>query len=52
VNHSCLLLIIPKMSFIKYIFLRTLMNIPPIQWVSGALSLGAKRAEREADHSI
>jgi hypothetical protein len=24
---------------------------PPIQWVSGAFSLGAKRPEREADHS-
>jgi hypothetical protein len=23
---------------------------PPIQWVSGALSLGVKRPEREADH--
>jgi hypothetical protein len=25
---------------------------PPIQWVSGALSLGVKRPEREADHSL
>jgi hypothetical protein len=24
---------------------------PPIQWVPGALSLGVKRPEREADHS-
>jgi hypothetical protein len=24
---------------------------PPIQWVPGALSLGVKRAGREADHS-
>jgi len=24
---------------------------PPIQWVQGALSLGVKRNEREADHS-
>jgi hypothetical protein len=24
---------------------------PPIQWVSGALSLGVKRPGREADHS-
>jgi hypothetical protein len=24
---------------------------PPIQWVAGALSLGVKREEREADHS-
>jgi hypothetical protein len=24
---------------------------PPIQWVPGALSLGVKRSEREADHS-
>jgi hypothetical protein len=24
---------------------------PPIQWVSGALSLGIKRPDREADHS-
>jgi hypothetical protein len=24
---------------------------PPIQWVPGALSLGLKRPEREADHS-
>jgi hypothetical protein len=24
---------------------------PPIQWVSGALSLGVKRPENEADHS-
>jgi hypothetical protein len=24
---------------------------PPIQWVTGALSLGVKRPEREADHS-
>jgi hypothetical protein len=24
---------------------------PPIQWVSGALCLGVKRPEREADHS-
>jgi hypothetical protein len=24
---------------------------PPIQWVPGALSLGAKRPGREADHS-
>jgi hypothetical protein len=24
---------------------------PPIQWVQGALSLGVKRPEREADHS-
>jgi hypothetical protein len=24
---------------------------PPIQWVRGALSLGVKRSEREADHS-
>jgi hypothetical protein len=24
---------------------------PPIQWVSGALSLGVKRLGREADHS-
>jgi hypothetical protein len=24
---------------------------PPIQWVSGALSLGIKRPKREADHS-
>jgi hypothetical protein len=24
---------------------------PPIQWVPGALSLGAKRQGREADHS-
>jgi hypothetical protein len=24
---------------------------PPIQWVLGALSLGVKRPEREADHS-
>jgi len=23
---------------------------PPIQWVSGVLSLGVKRPEREADH--
>jgi hypothetical protein len=23
---------------------------PPIQWVPGALSLGVKRPEREADH--
>jgi hypothetical protein len=26
-------------------------NQPPIQWVSGALSLGVKRLRREADHS-
>jgi hypothetical protein len=25
---------------------------PPIQWVSGALSLGVKRPGREADHSL
>jgi hypothetical protein len=25
---------------------------PPIQWVLGALSLGVKRPEREADHSL
>jgi len=25
---------------------------PPIQWVIGALSLGVKRAVREADHSL
>jgi hypothetical protein len=25
---------------------------PPIQWVSGALSLRVKRPEREADHSL
>jgi len=24
---------------------------PPIQWIPGALSLGIKRQEREADHS-
>jgi hypothetical protein len=24
---------------------------PPVQWVSGALSLGVKQQEREADHS-
>jgi len=24
---------------------------PPIQWVAGALPLGVKRPEREADHS-
>jgi hypothetical protein len=24
---------------------------PPIQWVPGALSLGVKRPEREADHT-
>jgi hypothetical protein len=24
---------------------------PPIQWISGVLSLGAKRPRREADHS-
>jgi hypothetical protein len=24
---------------------------PPIQWVPGALSLGVKRSEREAEHS-
>jgi hypothetical protein len=24
---------------------------PPIEWVPGALSLGVKRQEREADHS-
>jgi len=24
---------------------------PPIQWVTGALSMGGKRPEREADHS-
>jgi hypothetical protein len=24
----------------------------PIQWVSGALSLGVKRSGREADHSL
>jgi hypothetical protein len=24
---------------------------PPIQWVTGALSLGVKRQRREADHS-
>jgi hypothetical protein len=24
---------------------------PPIQWVTGALSLGVKRPGREADHS-
>jgi len=24
---------------------------PPIQWVTGALSLGVKRPEHEADHS-
>jgi hypothetical protein len=24
---------------------------PPVQWVTGALSLGLKRSEREADHS-
>jgi hypothetical protein len=23
---------------------------PPVQWVPGALSLGVKRPEREADH--
>jgi len=26
-------------------------NQPPIQWVSGALTLGVKRSGREADHS-
>jgi len=25
---------------------------PPIQWVTGALSLRVKRQEREADHSL
>jgi len=25
---------------------------PPIQWIPGSLSLGAKRAECEADHSL
>jgi hypothetical protein len=24
---------------------------PPIQWITGALSLGVKRQERETDHS-
>jgi hypothetical protein len=27
------------------------LNQPPIQWVPETLSLGAKRQEREADHS-
>jgi hypothetical protein len=27
------------------------MEMPPIQWIKGALSLGVKRPGREADHS-
>jgi hypothetical protein len=40
-------------SFLFTIVSRTALGLtqPPIQWVLGALPLGVKRPEREADHS-
>jgi len=34
-----------------FIFMALRPTQPPIQWVSGALSLGVKRPGRETDHS-
>jgi hypothetical protein len=40
-------------NFLFSINFKTAMgpNLPPIQWVLGALSLGIKQPRREADHS-